>query len=381
MFFKDIAGQEKVKEKLLNTYNGKRISHALLFAGPEGNGKLSLAIAYAQFLSCENKQVNDSCGECPSCKKYNKLIHPDLHFVFPVVKSKSFSKPVSDDYIKNWREFILGNKYHSFNKWLEFLGVGNQQAGIFSQESHEVIKKLNFKTYESEYKVMIVWMPEKMNITASNKLLKILEEPPEKTLFILVSENPDDILKTILSRTQFVKIPKIYDSALFDKLKELYNFTDDKTNEIVRLSDGSFLRAEEIIADGNENLNNNFELFGQMMRYCFSDKMIDIIDWTDQISKLGREKQKEFLVYSLRMIRENFILNVSENSENNIVFLANNERDFSNKFKQFIHTHNIESLITQFTNAAKNIERNGYDRLVFLDLAIKTAKLLKFKPQ
>jgi DNA polymerase-3 subunit delta' len=297
------------------------------------------------------------------------------------VKSKSFSKPVSDDYIKNWREFILGNKYHSFNKWLEFLGVGNQQAGIFSQESHEVIKKLNFKTYESEYKVMIVWMPEKMNITASNKLLKILEEPPEKTLFILVSENPDDILKTILSRTQFVKIPKIYDSALFDKLKELYNFTDDKTNEIVRLSDGSFLRAEEIIADGNENLNNNFELFGQMMRYCFSDKMIDIIDWTDQISKLGREKQKEFLVYSLRMIRENFILNVSENSENNIVFLANNERDFSNKFKQFIHTHNIESLITQFTNAAKNIERNGYDRLVFLDLAIKTAKLLKFKPQ
>lgn len=381
MLFKDIAGHRKIKEKLLITIKNQRISHALLFAGPEGNGKLAIAVAYAQYLSCQNKNENDSCGECPSCKKYNKLIHPDLHFVYPVVKVKGITKPVSDDFIKNWREFILGNSYHSFNKWLEFLGVENQQAGIFAQESHEVIRKLNFKTYESEYKIMIVWMPEKMNITASNKLLKMIEEPPEKTLFILVSENSENLLKTILSRTQFVKIPKISKTAMFEKLKEKYNFADDKINEIVRLAEGSFLRAEEIILGGNETLNNNFELFAKMMRNCYSDKFVELISWTEQISKLGREKQKEFLLYSLRMIRENFIFNISPENSERIVFLANREKSFSEKFNQFIHKNNIEGLTTQFSNASKFIERNGYDRLVFLDLAIKTARLLKFKQQ
>lgn len=381
MLFSDIAGQEEVKQKLINTIKTKRVSHALLFAGPEGCGKLALAISYAQYLSCAAPGKNDSCGECPSCKKYNKLIHPDLHFVYPVVKTKSVAKPVSDDFIKNWREFVLKKNYHGYNEWLESLSVENQQAGIFAQESQEIIKKLNFKTYEAEYKVMIIWFPEKMNISASNKLLKMIEEPPEKTLFILVSEKPDYIIKTILSRTQLLKIPKINDKSMFEKIKEKHNFADEKVMEIVRLANGNLLAADrEALAD-RETAGQNFELFSKMMRLCFTDKYGELVNWTDDMSKLGREMQKDFLEYSLRMLRENFILNISNIHKEKIVYLANYEKDFAEKFNTFIHENNIYKLSNEFNNASKYIERNGYDKLVFLDLAIKTAQLLKIKPQ
>ena len=381
MLFKDIAGHENIKKKLINTVINKRISHALLFAGPEGNGKLAIAIAYAQYLACSNRTDTDSCGECPSCKKYNKLIHPDLHFVYPVIKTKGLTKPVSDNFIKTWRTFILENSVYGYNNWLNDIGVENQQAGIFAQESQEIIKKLNYKAYEAEYKVMIIWMPEKMNISASNKLLKMIEEPPEKTLFILVSEKPDYILKTILSRTQFVKIPKINEQSMLDKLKEKYNFADEKNNEIVRLANGNFLKAEDLADSGNEELEQNFNLFSNLMRYCFSNKFVELLDWTNEVSKLGREKQKELINYSLRMLRENFILNTLPQNKEKIVYLADKEKGFSEKFNKFIHKNNIYNLTTEFTNAAKYIERNGYDKLVFLDLAIKIARLLKVKPQ
>ena len=184
MFFKDIAGQEIVKSKLIQSFQNQRISHAWLFAGPEGNGKLALAIAYAQFLSCTDKKQNDSCGVCESCIKYQKLIHPDLHFVFPVIKTKKIQKPISDDFMNQWRKFVLDFPYYSLNNWLAELGVENQQAGIFTQESAEIIRKLNLKSYESEYKIMIIWIPERMNITASNKLLKIIGSlHPKRCLF------------------------------------------------------------------------------------------------------------------------------------------------------------------------------------------------------
>ena len=382
MFFKDIAGQKKVKEKLLNTVKNKRISHAWLFAGPEGNGKLALAIAYAQYLSCRNKSETDSCGECISCKKYMKLIHPDLHFVYPVVRTKKITKPVSDDFINQWRKFILDFPYHGFEKWLEITGVENQQAGIFTQESAEIIKKLNFKSYESEYKVMIIWIPERMNVTASNKLLKMIEEPPPKTVFILVSEDTEKIINTILSRTQLVKIPKISSESMFESIKEKYNFADEKVKEIVRISNGNFLTADELIKNREENIeSDNFIRFTKLMRLSYGVKVNELMEWTDDISGIGRENQKRFLEYSLRLTRENFILNISPENKNNIIYLTNKEEQFSEKFNIFINKNNINDITNEFTQAYNHIERNGYNKLIFLDLALKIARLLKVKPQ
>ena len=382
MFFKDIAGHNRIKQSLLNTIKQKRVSHAWLFAGNEGNGKLSMAIAYAQYLSCTNKGERDSCGECSSCKKYEKLIHPDLHFVFPVVRTTKFTKPVSDDFLPQWRSFVLETPYHGFEKWLEKLEVENQQAGIFAQESGEIIKKLNFKSYESEYKVMIIWLPEKMNISASNKLLKMIEEPPPKTIFILVAESTENIIQTILSRTQLVKIPKINSESMFATIKERTDFSNEKINDIVRVADGNFIEAEKLINNSeHEQENENFELFSTLMRNAYGVKVNELISWTNKLSQEGREQQKSFLEYALHMLRENFILNISSENKNKIVFLGGKERSFSEKFSKFIHNGNVSEIMNEFNEAYNHIERNGYSKLIFLDLALKIARLLKVKPQ
>lgn len=382
MFFKDIAGHSKIKESLLNTIKHRRMSHAWLFTGPEGNGKLAMAIAYAQYLSCENRGESDSCGECSSCKKYEKLIHPDLHFVFPVIRTKKFTKPVSDDFVSVWRNFVLGSAYHGFEKWLLKLEVENQQAGIFTQESAAIIKKLNFKPYESEYKVMIIWLPEKMNVTASNKLLKMIEEPPPKTLFVLIAEDIEKIIKTILSRVQLIKIPKVSRESMIESIKSKYELGDDRINEIVRISDGNLLKAEDLAINSAQNTETeNYTRFTELMRLSYGVKVNELIDWADYISKSGREVQKGFLEYALQMLRENFILNINPENQNKIVFLTNKEKNFSEKFNKFIHKDNILQIRNEFTEAYNHIERNGYAKLIFLDLALKTARLLKVKPQ
>jgi len=382
MFFKDIAGHKAIKQKLIGAVQQNRVSHALLFSGPEGNGKLSLAIAFAQYLSCENKSENDSCGTCSSCLKYQKLIHPDLHFVFPVIKKKASEKPISDTYIKEWREFLSNSVYHGFEKWLKKMGTENQQAGIFAQESEEIIKKLNLKSYESEYKIMIIWMPEKMNISASNKLLKMIEEPPPKTILILVTEDSEKIIKTILSRTQLIKIPKINEQVMYESIKEKYEIEDAKIKEIVRTSDGNYLKAEELILNNaNSSEQENFSLFAQFMRDAYGLRITELIEWAEKIAKSGRETQKNFLQYALKLLRENFILNISPENQNKVLFLTDNEKNFSIKFNKFIHKNNIFQLTNEFNEAYNHIERNGYNKLIFLDLALKTARLLKIKPQ
>jgi len=382
MFFKDIAGHTVIKQKLIGSVIQNRVSHALLFSGPEGNGKLALAIAFAQFLSCENKTETDSCGTCSSCLKYQKLIHPDLHFVFPVIKKKASEKPISDTYIKEWREFLSTSVYHGFDKWLKKMETENQQAGIFVQESEEIIKKLNLKSYESEYKIMIIWMPEKMNISASNKLLKMIEEPPPKTIFILVTEDYEKIIKTILSRTQLIKIPKISDDVMFECIKEKHDIEESKIREIVRTSSGNFLKAEEIIRNNeNSSEQENFSRFTQFMRDAYGLKIIELTEWAEKMAKSGRETQKNFLLYALKILRENFILNISPENQNKVIFLTDNEKNFSIKFNKFIHKNNIVQLTNEFNEAFNHIERNGYNKLIFLDLALKTARLLKVKPQ
>jgi DNA polymerase-3 subunit delta' len=221
MRFSEIPGQKEVIERLIISVNRERVSHAQLFAGPEGCGSLALALAYAQFVSCENR-TEDSCGTCKSCVKYEKLIHPDLHFVFPVIRDKKVSEPASDYYIEQWREFVKRSPYFGINKWLDSIEAGNAQGLIFASEASEIIKKLSLKSFESDFKIMIIWLPEKMHLATANKLLKMIEEPPEKTLFLLVSDDPDKIIPTILSRCQLVKIPSFSSESVIKYIKTCF---------------------------------------------------------------------------------------------------------------------------------------------------------------
>src|SRR5664279_501522 len=246
MNFSRIPGQKEIKEKLIRSVKEERVSHAQLFAGPEGCGSMALALAYAQYLSCENRNDHDSCGVCKSCVKYEKLIHPDLHFVFPVIKGKKATDPVSDTYIEEWREFVNKSPYFSLNSWMDFIEVGNSQGMIFASEASEIIKKLSLKTFESDFKIMIIWLPEKMHQATANKLLKMIEEPPEKTLFILVSEEPDKVIPTILSRCQLVKIPSFLTPDVKKYLTEILNVPLEKAEDICRVSNGNITRAIEL---------------------------------------------------------------------------------------------------------------------------------------
>lgn len=381
MLFSDIFGHNELKKKLINTVKNQRISHAQLFLGPEGSGKLSLAIAYAQYVNCENPSDGDSCGECKSCKKYNKLVHPDLHFVYPVVKNKKLTKPVSIDYIDKWREFIIDSKYHSFQNWLKLLNSEKSQAMIYAEESKEIIRIINLKTFEAKYKVLIIYLPEYMNISAANKLLKAIEEPPPNTLYILVSENESKIINTILSRTQLVKFPRYSD----DEVVEYLNLkNEDKSSEqisdIAKISEGNIVYAEQIFNDNHiqgDSVNDNFSLFVDFMKYSYSFDFPMIVNFIYNISKLNREQQKIFLQYSLRMIRENFIMNTSP--EEDLIHITKKERDFSRKFNKIIHQSNIFALYEQFNSAYYNISRNASAKILFMDLMLKTGRLLKTK--
>jgi len=373
MQFKDIIGQEATKSRFIQTVNENRVSHAQLIVGEKGVGKLAMAIAYAQYVSCQNKQAKDSCGVCPSCKKYQKLVHPDLHFVFPVVKGKGFTNPVSDNFIESWRKQVIGNPYFDLNDWYAGLGVENAQGMIYSNESSEIIKKLSLKTYESDYKIMIIWLPEKMHATCANKLLKLIEEPPVKTLFFLVSEEPNRIIQTILSRAQVTKIPRIEKEALSLALKSEYNLSDTELNNLVRLSEGSYRKARILIKNSDENAFN-FDRFVSIMRICYARNVLELMTWSEEISAIGRERQKSFLQYCLRMIRENFILNLKRDE---MVFLNGDEMNFSQRFSPFINEDNVWAIADELTKAYNDIERNGNAKIIFLDLSLRWVKLLR----
>lgn len=373
MQFKDIIGQEATKSRFIQTVNENRVSHAQLIVGEKGVGKLALAIAFAQYVSCQNKQAKDSCGECPSCKKYQKLVHPDLHFVFPVVKGKGFTNPISDNFIESWRKQVIGNPYFDLNDWYASLGVENAQGMIYSNESSEIIKKLSLKTYESDYKIMIIWLPEKMHASCANKLLKLIEEPPVKTLFFLVSEEPKRIIQTILSRAQVTKIPRIEKEALSLALKSEYNLSETELNNLVRLSEGSYRKARILIKNSDENAFN-FDKFVSIMRICYARNVLELMTWSEEISAIGRERQKSFLQYCLRMIRENFILNLKQDE---MVFLNGDEMNFSQRFSPFINEDNVWPIADELTKAYNDIERNGNAKIIFLDLSLRWIKLLR----
>ena len=373
MQFQKIVGQEKVKQRLIKSVNENRISHAQFLTGPSGVGKLALAIAYAQFVNCTNRQPNDSCGSCPSCKKYGKLIHPDLHFVFPVVSSPKFDKPVSDNYIAQWRELLLSSPYFNLQQWLDFIGSENKQGLISKNESVEVLRKLNLKTFEAEYKIMIIWQPDKMNAVAANKLLKLIEEPPDKTLFLLVGEDQEKLLKTILSRTQIIPVPRIDQPSMHHYLVTEYEIREEDAASFVNLSQGSLIEARNHIQSSEDSLFN-FEQFTQLMRLCYKKDVIEINTWVDEMARIGREKQKSLFTYALRLIRESFMLNQQQNS---LAYLAQKEKDFATKFSPFINERNTGKIYEHLNLAHYHIERNGYAKLIFMDLSLQIIQLLK----
>lgn len=373
MFFRQVIGQENIKQSLLQSVKDGRVSHAQLFAGPDGSGNLPLALAYAQYVSCLNKQENDSCGECSSCKKYQKLIHPDLHFVFPVIKTPKFKDPVSDNFLEEWRKIVSRNAYFDLDQWFSFIGAENAQGLIYSHESEEIIRKLNLKSYESEFKVMVIWMPEKMHIACSNKLLKMIEEPPNKTLFLLVTENEEDIITTIRSRCQLVKFPPIDGESMKNALLDTEGTADLNLDNIVHLSRGNYRKALELLQPDDVSAFN-LESFKELMRYSYGRKFLDLFSWSESMSNIGREKQKNFLLYGMKLLRENFVSNLKNNK---LVFMDNEEAEFAKRFAPFINERNIIQLSELFEEAFTHISMNGNPRIIFSDVAFKTTKLIR----
>lgn len=372
MYFKDIIGQETVKQRLRLEVREGRVPHAQLFAGPEGTGALPLAIAYARFLLCTRRGKEDACGTCPSCVKLNKLAHPDLHFVFPVVKRKGGGDTVSDDYIREWRELAISTPYFGMNHWLDAMGAENQQAQIFVKESDELVRKLSLKSSEGGYKVVIIWLPEKMKVECANKLLKLLEEPPAQTVFLLVSEEPDRILPTILSRTQRINVPRLEDAEIAEALKARFGLQDTDAAETARLAEGSYLQALEII-HLSEDTQLFFGLFVSLMRLAYQRKVKEMREWSDTVAAMGRERQKDFLTYCQRMVRESFVSNFHRKEMN---YMNREEENFTIRFAPFINERNVMGITDELAEAQTHIEQNVNPRMVFFDFALKMIVLL-----
>lgn len=372
MFFRDIIGQEEIKQRLLLEVKENRVAHAQLFCGPEGCGKLGLAVAYARYLCCTNRGEHDACGTCPSCIKFNKLVHPDLHFVFPVIKRKSGSDVVSDDYIQEWRGLMAKGPYFNLNNWLEAMGAENQQAQIFVKESDELTRKLSLKSSEGGYKIVIIWLPEKMKVECANKLLKLLEEPPAFTVFLLVSEAPEQILPTILSRTQRLNIPRLENKEIEQALTELFGLQPEDAKEVAHAANGNYLQALEAIHTNEEN-RMFFDLFVSLMRLSYQRKLKEMKEWSEGMATLGRERQKNFLQYCQRMVRENFMSNFHLKELN---YMNRNEQNFSARFAPFINERNVIGIMNELSEAQMHIEQNVNPRMVFFDFSLKMIVLL-----
>ena len=373
MYFKDIIGQDEVVALLRAAVAEGRIPHAQLICGGEGVGKLVLAIAYARYLCCTHRNGEDACGECPSCKKFDKLVHPDLHFTFPVYKKDPNRGPLSDDFIDKWRQAVAENPYMKLNQWMDHIGTENQQGLIYTSQGDEVIRKLTLKSSEGGYKVMIVWMAEKMNAECSNKLLKMIEEPPAQTIFLLVAENPDLLLPTIQSRVQRLTLRPIEEDVMARALCERFGLVDADARQVAHASAGNWLQAMETIHLGSR-AKEYIELFMTLMRKSYARDLKGMRQWADSVAGMGREAQKNFLIYCQRMIRESFICNFHRPEIN---YMNVEEANFTSRFAPFVNEKNIFGIMDELSEAQRHIEQNVNAKMVFFDLALKMIMLLK----
>jgi DNA polymerase-3 subunit delta' len=370
MQFKQIVGQAAIKQRLINSVKENRVSHAQLFLGPEGSGSLALAVAYAQYLSCLAKQEDDSCGECSSCRKYQKLTHPDLHFSYPFFAKHKDDTAIS--FIEQWREAFLASSYINLDVWRGYLDAENKQANINIAECHQIIKKLSFKPFESDYKVLILWLPEYLD-KEGNALLKIIEEPQPNTLFLLVAQNQDQILNTILSRTQLIKVPALGYEDIKDELIAHHHQTEHAAAEIAYLSNGNLTDALLMLQQDNKNYHT---LFVQWLRLCFGNKGIEIVGFVDQLSKMGRENQKNFLRYGISFIRECCLLIAGAGE---LVHLPAAELETAQKLSTIMNISMNNAIITELEKAHYHVERNANPKILFLDVSLQIISFLKLK--
>ncbi len=378
MRFADITGQKELKEHLVRSIDSGRISHAQLFTGAAGAGTLPLAIAYVQYLNCPNRHDGDSCGECPSCRKIAALAHPDLHFVFPVNKQGKKSGEVvrSDDFIEDWREIVESTGgYFSPQEWFDRLDLGKTLKGMISaKETDEIIRKLSFKSFEAEYKTMIIWLPETMNEEAANKILKILEEPWDKTLFILVTERADRLLQTIISRTQEVAVPRLKPEVLEQVVRSAGEQDEAKVRNVARLANGDLCELRRLMAGATDDVRHeSFEMFCSLMRFSYNDRHLELITWAEELAQLTREQQLSFLRHSARLLRESYIMHAGAVGA---TYLWGEEAAFCNKFAPFIGSRNIEPLIGEIETAMAQIGQNGNPKIVFTHFALAVSKYI-----
>jgi DNA polymerase-3 subunit delta' len=366
MQFRDIIGQQATKQRLINSVIENRVSHAQLFLGPEGAGGLALAVAYAQYLSCEDKQPDDSCGVCSSCRKYQKLMHPDLHFSYPTFGTP---KETSLDFIEQWRDAFSANPYLSLDVWRSYVDSGNKQANINIAECHQIIKKLSFKPFESLYKILIFWLPEYLD-KQGNALLKVIEEPQPNTLFLLVAQNQDQILNTILSRTQLIKIPCLNYEDIKGELMLKHHQTENAASEIAYLSNGNMTEALGML---KHDTKGSHDLFVQWLRLCFGNKGLEILNFVDQAAKMGRENQKNFLRYGTSFIRECCLIRAGAER---IVKLPAQELETAKKMSAVINNAMAQAIITELEKAHYHIERNANPKILFLDVSLQIIKVL-----
>jgi DNA polymerase-3 subunit delta' len=367
MLFSEVIGQETLKTKLQDSVATGRVAHAQMFVGPVGSGPLPVALAFAQYLSCKSRGANESCGKCDSCIRYAKLEHPDLQLIFPKNKTskvdhKNFS---SKDFVVDWRSAVLANPYLNLNDWLKGLGIDNKQGSINVDDSREVLQNLSYKAYESDYRVVLIWLAEHMNPSAANKILKILEEPPERTVFMLVAESTENMLQTIISRVQIHRLGRLKEAEIAASIATDEN--QDRAKKLAHLADGDLNLAKQLLEDETP-ITNAINFFIRWMRACYGVQLETLRDLCEEFQALGREQQKALLAQSSGILRKVLMYRTIPETKDK---LMKEELDFVHKFSQFITANNSAGMLEAMNDAHYHIERNANARITFTDLSFK----------
>lgn len=372
MQFSQIYGHDETKKLLISSVQNRHLAHAQLFLGPEGSANLALAMAYATYINCENTLPDDSCGTCASCSKMNKLIHPDFNFIFPVTTTKKEPKDaLSQKFMTEWREFVLDSPYQSLYDWMQFIGAENKQGNISREESRQLIRLISLKPFEAVYKIMLIWLPELMQAPAANALLKILEEPPGQTVFLLVAQDPEKLLATILSRTQIVKIRPFTEEEVIAGLTEQHGVSPAVAQQIAQLSEGNLQAAVQL---SSQITSDYFTFFVDWMRRCYANKFAEVVEMSEEFQKMGRESQKTFLQYALNTFRRVMLYGIDPTL---VSYVPPAELDFVSKFSRFIHQANAAELNEELNQAHYHIERNANPKMVFVDTSLHLARHLR----
>ena len=366
--FEQVIGQREAQQRLMQMVSEGRLPHAIMLCGPVGSGKMALAVGFAKVLLSKKTEREES-------PMLRKLEHPDLHFTYPTIKLPSMNaehKPVSDDFAQEWHELIMAGPYFTMNEWLEQMGGENQQAIITAGESDDLIRKLSLKSSQGGYKISLIWLPERMNIECANKILKLLEEPPSQTVFIMVCEEPDRLLETIRSRVQRIDIKKIDDEDIRKALIEKRGLTEDMAQRITRMANGNWIKALEMLSANSEN-EMFLDMFQTLMRLAYQRKVKDLKGWSERMASMGRERQKRFLEYFLRFVRENFMYNFHQEE---LCYMTQREEDFAKNFARFINEDNILPITDLANLAIRDIGQNANAKIVFFDFALQMIVLL-----